>query len=203
MSGRQRVLVIGSSGGGGDWPPLAAAASALLDHGHDVAYFGDDALAEAVRGTNLSIEAIPPGRDLNSYWRTWLKELRTNPQVPMPLSRWTKDVLPLASSLARKQNAEVLLCTDFTFPLASALRAETGTPLCLIHSSFLLGESSKRRIEDDFAPGVQAFGKTVGAFLGSADLVLLATDSIFDPPPDPCPANHHWVGPLIWEPVQD
>jgi UDP:flavonoid glycosyltransferase YjiC (YdhE family) len=33
--------------------------------------------------------------------------------------------------------------------------------------------------------------------------VLHATDAQFDPPPEPRPRNHHWVGTLIWEPVRE
>jgi len=32
---------------------------------------------------------------------------------------------------------------------------------------------------------------------------LHATDAEFDPPPEAPPANHHWIGTLIWEPVQE
>jgi len=202
MSKRRRILVLGSSAGGGDWPPLAAAASALIERGHEVTYFGDAELAEATRGSNLPIAAVPAGRDLGSYVKPWLEELEANPQAPMPVPRWTEDVLSLAVALARRVKPEALVCTDFTLLLGDALRAEFDTPLCLIHSTFFVGENAKRRIEDDFAPGHYATGRGLSAFLGAANLVLLATDAVFDPPPDPRPANHHWVGPLMWEPMQ-
>jgi UDP:flavonoid glycosyltransferase YjiC (YdhE family) len=202
MFKRRRILVLGSSAGGGDWPPLAAAASALIERGHEVAYFGDAELAVATRETNLRIEAVPRGRDLASYMRPWLEELESNPQAPMPVPRWTEDVLPMASALARRVRPEALVCTDFTLLLGAALRAEIDRPLCLIHSTFFVGENAKRRIEDDFAPSHYATATGFAAFLRAANLVLLATDPVFDPPPDPRPANHHWVGPLMWEPAQ-
>jgi len=202
MSKRRRILVLGSSAGGGDWPPLAAAASALIERGNEVAYFGDGELAEATRGSNLTIDAVPAGRDLGSYMKPWLEELEANPQAPMPVPRWTEDILPLAVSLARKVKPEVLVCTDFTLLLGDALRAKIDRPLCLIHSTFFVGENAKRRLEDDFAPSHHATARGIAAFLEMADLVLLATDPVFDPPPDSRPANHHWVGPLLWEPAQ-
>jgi UDP:flavonoid glycosyltransferase YjiC (YdhE family) len=202
MSTRRRILVLGSSAGGGDWPPLAAVASALIERGHEVAYFGDAQLAEATRESDLRIEAVPPGRDLGSYMKPWLEELEGNPQAPIPVPRWTEDVLPMASSLARRVKPEALVCTDFTLLLGDALRAEIDTPLCLVHSTFFVGEKAKRRIEDDFAPTHYATARGFAAFLQAANLVLLATDPVFDPPPDLCPANHHWVGPLLWEPAQ-
>jgi MGT family glycosyltransferase len=36
--------------------------------------------------------------------------------------------------------------------------------------------------------------------IGAADLVLHATDALFDPPPPSFPRHHHHVGPLWWEP---
>jgi UDP:flavonoid glycosyltransferase YjiC (YdhE family) len=202
MPRRRRILVLGSSAGGGDWPPLAAATSALIERGHEVVYLGDPELAEATRGSNLTIDAVPAGRDLGSYMKPWLEELETNPQAPMPIPRWTEDALPLAVSLAGRVKPEVLVCTDFTLLLGDALRAKVDRPLCLIHSTFFVGEKAKRRIEDDFAPAHYATARGMAAFMEMADSVLLATDPVFDPPPDSHPANHHWVGPLMWEPVQ-
>jgi UDP:flavonoid glycosyltransferase YjiC (YdhE family) len=39
--------------------------------------------------------------------------------------------------------------------------------------------------------------------VGEADLVLHATDALFDPPPPSFPRHHHHVGPLLWEPASE
>jgi MGT family glycosyltransferase len=39
--------------------------------------------------------------------------------------------------------------------------------------------------------------------IGEADLVLHATDALFDPPPPSFPRHHHHVGPLLWEPASE
>lgn len=201
VTASRRILVLGSSAGGGDWPPLVAVASALIGRGHDVTFLGDARLADATRGGNLRVEAVPAGRDFASYIGPWLKQVESDPTAPMPIGPWTADVAPLAVALAETHRPDLLLCTDFTFPLGDAVRSRTRAPVCLVHSTFYVGTDGRRRIEDDFAPAHRATGYAFASFIAGADLVLVATDASFDPPPDPPPPSHHWVGPLIWEPV--
>ncbi len=200
MTRRLRVLVLGSSAGGGDWPPLVAATLALSEAGHDIFYFGDEGLGNATDGTGLRIERVPLGLDLASRMRAWRLERAQNPTAPFPMVGWVEDVAPLAVELAKSRAPDLLLCSDFTALLAHRVRQEVGAPICLIHATYYFGPGARRRLEDDFAPGTPA--AAFARILQLPDLVLHATDAEFDPPPAAPPSNHHWIGTLIWEPVQ-
>lgn len=199
-----RVLALGSSGGGGDWPPLAAVISELIARGHAVSCLGDEALVRAAAGTRLEIEAVPRERDLPYYMQAWEEESKRDPAAPLPIPRWTEDLLPLALEHARRVRPEVLICQDFTLRLASALRRELGVPVGLVHGTFYTGRDAKRRVQEDYtAQMIEAMrGRRTGLFDGDPpDLTLIASDARFDPPPDAPPQNNHWVGPLLWEPA--
>jgi UDP:flavonoid glycosyltransferase YjiC (YdhE family) len=200
MSKPLRILVLGTSAGGGDWPPLVAAALSLVEAGHEIAYLGDEGLARATVGTGLTIETVSPGRDLPARMRDWQVARLQNPATPIPILDWVDEVAPRAVERAKSRAPDLLLCSDFTAPLGIRVREEVRTPMCLINATYYLGPGSRRRLEEDFAPGTtesQGFAQ----ILQSGDLVLHATDAQFDPPPEPCPQNHHWIGTLIWEPV--
>ena len=192
-----RILVLASSGGGGDGPPLIGAAVALQDAGHEIRVFADEAVAASLQGTTLPVEALTDIETLEVRQRRW-REAK-DPDMPFPLMEWAKDAAPFAVPFANSFQPDLLLCSDFTSTLGYRVRKETGTPICIIHATYYVGEGSRRSAEEDF-------GNTAGAMFGSltaaADLVLLATDPVYDPPPDPVPPNLHWIGTLIWEPIK-
>ena len=197
-----RILVLGTSAGGGDWPPLVAGAHALQEAGHDVRCFGDQELKRAMAGTGLRVEAAPSGHDLLPLLQGFLLERERNPSAVLPLDSWVDSVAPLALSLAQSHASDVLLCSDFSALLGVRVREEMGAPLCLINATYYLGPGARRRLEDDFAPGAtEAAG--IAQLIQSGDLVLHATDAQFDPPPEPRPPNHHWIGTLIWVPIRE
>lgn len=200
MARQLRVLVLGSSAGGGDWPPLVAAALALAEAGHEILYFGDEDLARATDGTGLRIHPVPPGLDFPSRMRTGPGEVAQNASLPMLLVGWLEDVAHLALDVAKSWAPDLLLCSDITALLAHRVREEVGAPICLVNATFYVGPGARRRVEDDFAPDEPGAG--IGQLIQLADLVLHATDVEFDPPPASPPSHQHWIGTLIWEPVQ-
>jgi UDP:flavonoid glycosyltransferase YjiC (YdhE family) len=192
-----RILVLASSGGGGDGPPLIGAAVALQDAGHEISVFADETVAAALKGTTLPVEALTDIETLEARQRRYHEGQDSD--MPFPLMGWAKEAAPFAVPFANAIQPDLLLCSDFTSTLGYRVRKETGTPMCIIHATYYTGEGSRRSVEEDF-------GHTGGAMMGSltaaGDLVLLATEPVYDPPPDPVPPNHHWVGTLIWEPVK-
>jgi UDP:flavonoid glycosyltransferase YjiC (YdhE family) len=195
-----RILVLGSFGGGGDSPPLIAAALALAEAGHEIVFFGDEELAKVTAGTALAIVPVPRGRDLSTLIQKWRLEREENPAAPLPIFDWAEDVAPLALDLARSHPPDLLLCSDFTVLLGRRVREEVGAPICLVNATYYLGPGARRTLEEDFGAG-SAAARGFAGLIHSGDLVLHATDAQFDPPPEPRPPNHHWIGTLIWEPV--
>jgi len=198
-SGRTlRILVFASSGGGGDGPPLIGAAVALRKAGHEIRVFADEAVAASLQGTTLPVQALTDIETLESRQRRYHEG--HDPGVPFPLMGWAKEAAPFAVPFANAFQPDLLLCSDFTSTLGYRVRKETGTPMYIIHATYYVGKGSRRSAEEDFG---NTGGAMMGSLMAAGDLVLLATDPVYDPPPDRVPPNHHWVGTLIWEPVTE
>ena len=98
-SGRPlRVLVLASSGGGGDGPPLIGAAAALQKAGHEISVFADEAVAAALQGTTLPVEALTDIETLEARQRRYREGQDSD--VPFPLMGWAKEAAPFAVPFA-------------------------------------------------------------------------------------------------------
>ena len=91
-----------------------------------------------------------------------------------------------------------MLSSLFTSELARLTKAACGLRWCCINPAYYFGPDSLRPFEADFAAPWEP-KKALRRAIGEADLVLHATDALFDPPPPSFPRHHH-VGPLMWEP---
>lgn len=77
-------------------------------------------------------------------------------------------------------------------------------PWALVNSTFYIGPDPPRLLEQDFGPRALPLIEHYATLLGAADLVLHATDQVFDLGFDALAPAHHYVGPLgIWEPPSD
>lgn len=194
------VLALATAGGGGDWPPLAAVITALIDRGHHVTCLGDRALVSQVEGSRITIEPAPDGTDLAHYLRDWDEA----GNAPLPLTKWTQDLLPWALERARAARPDVIISQDFTRPLATSLRDALGAPYCLVHATVYFGPDMTRPLQADYSSAeiVQMTRRQAGLRgIAPPDLTLIATDARFDRPPNTPPQGQHWIGPLLWEPV--
>jgi MGT family glycosyltransferase len=94
-----------------------------------------------------------------------------------------------------------MLSQLFTMELARLTKAACGLRWCCINPAYYFGPDSLRPFEADFAGRVLQNLPHFMQVIGEADLVLHATDALFDPPPPSFPRHHHHVGPLMWEPA--
>jgi MGT family glycosyltransferase len=102
-------------------------------------------------------------------------------------------------ALTRDFRHQVVVSQLFTSELARLTKAACGVRWCCINPAYYFGPDSLRPFEADFAAPWQPKKESRQA-IGEADLVLHATDALFDPPPPSFPRHHHHVGPLMWEP---
>jgi len=93
-----------------------------------------------------------------------------------------------------------MLSQLITMDLASRIKARTGLRWCFVNPAYYFGQQSRRPFEEDFGPNEHPLFSHCRSLLDSADLVLHATDVIFDPPPAQLPTHHRYLGPLLWEP---
>jgi MGT family glycosyltransferase len=76
-------------------------------------------------------------------------------------------------------------------------------PWAVVNSTFYIGPNPPRPAEEDIGPRALPLITRYAELLEAADLVLHATDQIFDYGFTGLPSRHHYVGPLgIWEPPQ-
>lgn len=197
MASPKRILVLGTSFGGGDWPPLAAVTVGLHEAGHAVQCFGDATIAHAFAAASIAVEVVPAADPLGPFTARWHA---TGAAGPRPEPAWADACLPAVRALVREFRLELVLSQLFTMELARRTKAACGLRWCFINPAYYFGPDSLRPFEVDFAPPWQP-KKDLRQAIGEADLVLHATDALFDPPPPSFPRHHHHVGPLMWEPA--
>jgi UDP:flavonoid glycosyltransferase YjiC (YdhE family) len=188
MASAKRILVLGTSARGGDWPPLAAVTVGLHQAGHAVQCFGDPAIAQEFAAAGIAVEVVPAE-----------DTLARGAFGPRPLRVWAEACLPAVCALVRDFRPQVVVSQLFTSELARRTKAACGLRWCCINPAYYFGPDSLRPFEADFAAPWQP-KKDLRQAIGEADLVLHATDALFDPPPPSFPRHHHHVGPLLWEP---
>jgi MGT family glycosyltransferase len=110
--------------------------------------------------------------------------------------------LPAVYALVSAFRPQVVVSQLFTMELAALTKAACGLRWCFINPAYYFGPDSLRPFEADFAA---PWGpkQELRRAIGGADLVLHATDALFDPPPPSLPRHHHHVGPLMWEPSSE
>src|SRR4030095_3275685 len=144
---------------------------------------------------------------LRSYVIRWNEQLAAaepaaTRYIPIvtPLTEWSADTLPTVCDLASQFQPEVMLSQLMTMDLASRIKAQTGLPWCFVNPAYYFGQQSRRPFEEDFGPYERPLFSHCRSLLDSADLVLHATDAVFDPPPAHLRTHHRYLGPLLWEP---
>jgi UDP:flavonoid glycosyltransferase YjiC (YdhE family) len=206
-----RVVVVATAGAGGDLPPLAGAALALRDRGHDVVFVGDSTVERSLRTLGVAAEVLPPEVDLGPRLVGAIRDAMAEaqgdlaaagPLVQERMTSWADEAaVPVADALGRMQ-PEVVLTSLFG---VEVLRAVSPTcPWVVVNSTFYVGPDPPRPLEDDFGARAIPLIARYATLMDAADLVLHASDPVFDLGFDGLPPRHHYVGPLgIWEPPSD
>lgn len=206
MATSRKILALGLSSAGGDWPPLAAVVLSLSQRGHSVRCFADAPVATALRDTAVVVEAMRPEVSLRSYVIRSNERLAAAPSaagyIPIvtPLTEWSTDTLPTVCDLISRFQPEVMLSQLMTMDLARRIKAQAGLRWCFVNPAYYFGPQSRRPFEEDFGPYERPLFSHFRSLLYNADLVLHATDPVFDPPPAHLPSHHRYIGPLLWEP---
>jgi UDP:flavonoid glycosyltransferase YjiC (YdhE family) len=208
MAASKKVLALGlAASGGGDWPPLTAVVLGLSQRGHRVRYFADAPIATALRHTAIVVDAVRPEATLRSYMLRWNERAAAaGPSaagyIPLvtPLTEWSADSLPTVCDLIAHFQPDVLLSQFFTTELASRIKAETGLPWGFVNPAYYFGPQSRRPLAEDIGPRDRPLFAHCQSLLEGADLVLHATDAVFDPPPRSSRIIISTWGPLLWEP---
>ncbi len=124
---------------------------------------------------------------------------RAGPMLQRGLTVWAHDVAqPLSQSIDRQRPTAIVTSL---FGVEAVDATCPSNPWAVVNSTFYIGPHPPRPVEDDIGPRALPLVKRYAELLEAPDLVLHATDQVFDYSFDRLPSRHHYVGPLgIWEP---
>jgi UDP:flavonoid glycosyltransferase YjiC (YdhE family) len=198
MASPKRILVLAATLAG-DWPPLAAVTVGLHQAGHAVQCFGDPAIARDFASAGIAVEVRLAEDPLGTFTARWHA---TGASGSRPEPVWADACWPAVCALVSAFSPQVVVSQLFTSALARRTKAACGLRWCCINPAYYFGPDSLRPFEADFAAPWEP-KQDLRRAIGEADLVLHATDALFDPPPPSFPRHHHHVGPLMWEPTSE
>jgi UDP:flavonoid glycosyltransferase YjiC (YdhE family) len=206
-----RILVVATAGAGGDLQPLVAAALALRSRGHQTLFVGDESVARSLRPLGIETEILPAELDLGPHLVAAIREamsatggdiVAAGPIVQHRLSDWAQRMGGAVAGLARERDPAAIVTSLFGVEVLAAVAP--ACPWAVINSTFYVGPGAPRALEEDIAPRAIPLIRRFAELLGCAQLVLHATDPVFDFSFDRLPDRHHYVGPLgLWEPPSE
>jgi hypothetical protein len=202
------VLVVATAGAGGDLQPLVAAMIALRSHGYDVLFVGDGSVARALRQLDVPTEVLPAELDLGPRLVEAIRDAMTSTGgdlvaagliVRERMSVWAQEVAQPVGEIVRERRPAAIVTSLFGVEVLTTLAPDC--PWSVVNSTFYVGPEPPRPLEEDFGPRAIPLIARYASLLESADLVLHASDRLFDFSFDRLPNHHRYVGPLgIWEP---
>ena len=206
-----RVLVVATAGAGGDLQPLMSSSSALRDRGHALTVLGDRSVERSSAGLQVETEVLPPELDLGPALGGAIRDamattdgdlVAAGPIVRERMTAWANAVARPVAHAIRTKRPDLLVTS--LFGVEAVHDADPSCPWVVVNSTFYVGPDPPRPLEADFGPRALPLIEGYASLLGSPDLVLHATDQIFDLSFEKLPEKHHYVGPLgIWEPPSE
>jgi UDP:flavonoid glycosyltransferase YjiC (YdhE family) len=203
-----RILIVATGGAGGDLPPLAGASLALRDRGHDTVFIGDAAVQRILGPLHIEVDILPSELDLGPRLAGLIQDSmqatggdlgKAGPRLQRGMTVWAHDVAQPISRLIDRHRPAAIATSLFGVEAVDATCPTV--PWAVVNSTFYVGPNPPRPVEEDIGPRALPLIQRYAELLEAADLVLHATDQVFDFGFMGLPSRHHYVGPLgIWEP---
>jgi hypothetical protein len=203
-----RFLIVATAGAGGDLPPLAAASLALRERGHDTVFVGDAAVQRVLGPIHVDVDVLPKEFDLGPRLAAVTQDAmqaaggdlaKAGPLVQRGMTVWAHEVgEPIAGLIERHRPAAIVTSL---FGVEAVDATCPSVPWAVVNSTFYIGPNPPRPVEEDIGPRAVPLIRRYAELLEATDLVLHATDQVFDFSFADLPSRHHYAGPLgIWEP---
>lgn len=206
-----RILVLATAGAGGDLQPLVAAALALGARGHETHFLGDRSVHRSLRELGIEAETLPAQLDLGPRLVGAVREAMAatdrdlaaaGPIVQERMAAWAREMVQPVADAVRRHRPDAIVTSLFGVEVLQ--NVSPTCPWAVVNSTFYVGPHAPRTFEEDFGPRAVPLVSRYAALLESPDLVLHATDQVFDFAFDRLPPRHHYVGPVgIWEPARE
>ncbi len=188
--------------------PLVAVALGLRERGYTLSCLGDTSVAAAMQSLGFETVILPDEHDLGPVIIAAVRDSLALPQaqqgelVEQRLSAWAGRLEPVVRDVIRKSAPDLLVTSLFGVQVAHLATFGSNLPWAVVNSTFYVGPNPPRPLEDDIAPrALPLFRNSLVPLLDHANLVLHATDRVFDYDHLDLPPRHHYVGPLLWEPL--
>jgi UDP:flavonoid glycosyltransferase YjiC (YdhE family) len=203
-----RFLVVATAGAGGDLPPLAAASLALRERGHDTIFVGDGPVQRLLGPLHVDVDVLPKEFDLGPRLAAVTQDAmqatggdlaKAGPLVQRGMTVWAHEVAePISGAIDRHRPAAIVASL---FGVEAVDATCPSVPWAVVNSTFYIGPNPPRPVEEDIGPRAVPLIKRYAELLEATDMVLHATDQVFDYSFAGLPSRHHYAGPLgIWEP---
>jgi Glycosyltransferase family 28 C-terminal domain len=205
------ILVVATGGAGGDLPPLIAASLALRERDREITFIGDASVQRTLAPLRVEVELLPAEVDLGprlagvvqgAMQATGGDLAKAGPMLQRGMTVWAHDVAKPISLAIDRHRPTAIVTSLFGVEAVDATCPPC--PWAVVNSTFYIGPNPPRPVAEDFGPRAIPLITRYAELLESADLVLHATDQVFDYSFERLPSRHHYVGPLgIWEPPRD
>ena len=206
-----RFLIVATAGAGGDLPPLAAASLALRDRGHETIFIGDVGVQRILGPLHVDVDVLPKDLDLGPRLAGVIQDAmeatgndlaKAGPLLQRGMTVWAHDVAEPISLLIDRHRPNAIVTSLFGVEAVDATCPSF--PWAVINSTFYIGPNPPRPVEEDIGPRAIPLIRRYAELLEAPDLVLHATDQVFDYSFAGLPSRHQYVGPLgIWEPPHE
>ena len=207
----RKILVVATGGAGGDLPPLVAASLALRERGYGTVFIGDASVQRTLAPLRVVVELLPTELDLGPRLARVVQDAmqasagdlaKAGPLLQRGMTVWAHDVAEPISLAIDRHRPTAIVASLFGVEAVDATCPPC--PWAVVNSTFYIGPNPPRPVEEDFGPRAIPLVTRYAELLEGADLVLHATDQVFDYSFDRLPSRHHYVGPLgIWEPPRE
>jgi hypothetical protein len=158
-----------------------------MTRGHDLRVLGDRAVERAVATLGMSVQTLPPELDLGPALVGAIGEAMSvtkgdlhaaGPLVQGWMTAWAKAVARPVAEALKVDHPDAVVTSLFGVEVLDVV--SPSCPWAVVNSTFYVGPNAPRPLEEDFGPrAIPLIAKYV-SLLGSADLVLHATDAVFD-----------------------
>lgn len=199
------ILSVVSGCGGGDWHPLLALSAGLHRSGHRLVVVCDMSTVEAVKAADLTPLCLPPSLDLAHFFEPAIERLLSGKGKPVeggtnPLTEWGHYCVDFILQSLKGWQPSLVITTLFGMGLGEILAREFSALRCFLNPSFYFGDFSQQIRRRDFSDiGGEMYRCWLLPPAKKADLVMHATDRMFDVVPPSLASHHKYVGPMFWE----
>jgi hypothetical protein len=187
---------------------LSADLLAVRDRGHQITFIGDRSVGRALSQLGVGVQLLPPELALGPRLAGAIRDamaatggdiVAAGPIVERRMADWAQEVAqPISQSIAELRPDAIVTSL---FGVEVVQRAEPRCAWAVINSTFYLGPNPPRPIEQDVGVRAIPLLSRYARLVSAANMVLHATDQVFDFCFDRLPPGHHYVGPLgKWEP---